>query len=155
MHKVFILFIVFGSFTLTGVSQSIIVEGKILAFDSFGSLLRVSSVPPTQIFIMRSVRVLKGKEVSRTLIIRQENFDERSALLTLIPDGGVSFIMKLTRQRACDSSFDALDVVYLNDRSQAAKPVSRIIPVKEPLVIPRQSVLPCYVLNNREYILDK
>lgn len=132
--------------------KSVCLEGEIVAFDRFNSLLNVTNVPPTQLFLMKISRGVKGKRSGNYIFVKQRNYDDETSLLKPINSGRYRFTMKVTRQPDCDSSLEGLDKIRISGRGEKSKDVPRIEWLRSDLYVPVDERFPCYVLNGKDFI---
>lgn len=130
-------------------------EGEIVAFDRFNSLLNVTHVPPTQLFLMKISRVVKGKENANYIFVKQRNYDDETSLLKAINAGKYRFTMNLTREPDCDSSLKGLDKIRIAGRVENSKDFPRIEWLRSDLNIPVDVRFPCYALNGKDFIVQQ
>lgn len=136
-------------------NKSVRFAGEIVAFDRFNSLLKVTNVPPTQLFLMKISRVVKGKGTGNYIFVKQRNYDDETSLLKPINSGRYRFRMKLTREPDCDSSLEGLDKIRISGRVENSKDVSRIEWLRSDLGVPTIEIFPCYALDGKDFIEQK
>jgi len=133
--------------------EKILIEGSVVAqFITAMTLTKFTGVKRSDIIIVRIDKLITGTEKSRYAITQYRYFDEGKMPLNDLSDASKQWQFEMERDSTCDSTVRNLEDAGRkeNREKESSLPYLKRTAGAESEKIPNDTILPCYVLQQRD-----
>ncbi len=131
-------------------SSTVKIRGEIVAVDKVGVLGRMTNIPASQLYIVKPFNT-RNTGGSEFVLIRHQNFDRDTAIISPLDAGSNFFVFKTKRSPDCDATLETMGEIEATGGTQPAQDLPRFSWIREFSDFSPHEKLPCFTLKGNGY----